>query len=48
MNTKTFDMYESSVRSYCRHFPVVFNRAKGACTTRKETVTWISSAAPVH
>lgn len=30
MNTKTFDMYESSVRSYCRHFPVVFNRAKGA------------------
>ncbi len=30
MNTKTFEMYESSVRSYCRHFPVVFNRAKGA------------------
>ncbi len=30
MNTQTFENYESSVRSYCRHFPAVFNRAKGA------------------
>ena len=30
MTTKTFGMYESSPRSYCRHSPVVFNRAKGA------------------
>ena len=30
MNTKTFETYESSVRSYCRNFPAVFNKAKGA------------------
>lgn len=30
MNTTTFEQYESSVRSYCRHFPAVFSRAKGA------------------
>lgn len=30
MNTTAFESYESEVRSYCRHFPTVFNRAKGA------------------
>ena len=30
MNTKTFETYESQVRSYCRHFPAVFTKAKGA------------------
>lgn len=30
MNTNAFEMYESSVRSYCRSFPAVFSRAKGA------------------
>jgi len=30
MNTQTFEQYESSVRSYCRHFPAVFTKGKGA------------------
>ena len=30
MDTKTFEQYESAVRSYCRHFPAVFSRSKGA------------------
>ena len=30
MNTKPFEVYESEVRSYCRHFPTVFVKAKGA------------------
>lgn len=30
MNTSVFESYESSVRSYCRSFPTVFGRAKGA------------------
>lgn len=30
MNTQTFESYESQVRSYCRHFPAVFTKAKGA------------------
>lgn len=30
MNTSTFENYESSVRSYCRHFPAVFTKGKGA------------------
>lgn len=30
MKTNTFEKYESSVRSYCRHFPTVFTDAKGA------------------
>ncbi len=29
-NTQIFDRLESNVRSYCRSFPVVFERAKGA------------------
>lgn len=30
MGTEVFEKYESSVRSYCRHFPKVFTDAKGA------------------
>ncbi len=30
MNTAAFESYESEVRSYCRHFPTVFTKAKGA------------------
>lgn len=33
MKTNTFEQYESSVRSYCRHFPKVFTDAKGAVMT---------------
>ena len=30
MNTKIFENYESNVRSYCRKFPVVFEKSKGS------------------
>lgn len=30
MNTEVFENYESQVRSYCRRFPTVFTKAKGA------------------
>lgn len=30
MDTQVFEKYESEVRSYCRHFPTVFTRSKGA------------------
>lgn len=30
MDIKAFETYESEVRSYCRHFPAVFTKAKGA------------------
>ncbi len=30
MDTSVFESYESEVRSYCRHFPTVFTKAKGA------------------
>lgn len=29
MNTEIFEHYESQVRSYCRHFPTIFTKAKG-------------------
>lgn len=29
-NTRPFEEYESQVRSYCRHFPAVFTKAKGS------------------
>ena len=29
-DTKTFETYESEVRSYCRNFPAVFTTAKGS------------------
>jgi len=33
MSTEVFNDYESQVRSYCRSFPVVFNKAKGSILT---------------
>lgn len=36
MTTSTFEKYESSVRSYCRHFPKVFTNAKGAVITDED------------
>ena len=30
MDTQIFETYESEVRSYCRHFPTVFSKAKGS------------------
>ena len=30
MDTSVFESYESEVRSYCRHFPTVFTKAKDA------------------
>jgi diaminobutyrate-2-oxoglutarate transaminase len=33
MRTHAFDQFESNVKYYCRHFPVVFARAKGAWMT---------------
>lgn len=36
MKIDTFEKYESSVRSYCRHFPKVFSEAKGAVLTTQE------------
>jgi diaminobutyrate-2-oxoglutarate transaminase len=36
MNSKVFEQYESEVRSYCRSFPTVFKRAKGAVLTDED------------
>ncbi|MCQ2452935.1 MAG: diaminobutyrate--2-oxoglutarate transaminase, partial [Oscillospiraceae bacterium] len=36
-----FEQYESNVRSYCRHFPAVFEYAKGATMTDEEGRTYI-------
>ncbi len=33
MNTSVFEQHESNVRSYCRNFPTVFVKAKGAIMT---------------
>ena len=33
MNTEIFESVESNVRSYCRSFPTVFTKAKGAVMT---------------
>lgn len=41
MNTKTFEEYESVVRSYCRHFPKVFVSAKGAVITDEDGCDYI-------
>ncbi len=41
MTTKTFENYESSVRSYCRHFPKVFTDAKGALMTDEKGEKYI-------
>lgn len=41
MNSKTFEDYESQVRSYCRHFPAVFTTAKGAIMYDEEGNAYI-------
>ena len=41
MNTLTFENYESSVRSYCRNFPAVFSKAKGALMYDEEGQAYI-------
>ena len=41
MNTKTFETYESDVRSYCRHFPKVFTDAKGAVLKDEDGTEYI-------
>ncbi len=51
MNTNTFEKYESSVRSYCRHFPKVFTDAKGAVmkdTDGKEYIDFFCGAGAVN
>lgn len=41
MNTNVFSELESEVRSYCRAFPVVFNKAKGSCIYSEEGKRYI-------
>ena len=41
MNTKPFEIYESEVRSYCRHFPTIFTTAKGALFTDEDNNEYI-------
>ena len=41
MDTKTFETYESQVRSYCRHFPAVFTKAVGAKMYDEEGTEYI-------
>lgn len=41
MKLDTFEKYESSVRSYCRHFPKVFTEAKGAVMTTQDGEKYI-------
>lgn len=36
MNTSVFETMESNVRSYCRNFPTVFTKAKGAIMTDED------------
>lgn len=45
----TFESLESEVRSYCRGWPTVFDRAQGSrCTTRTAMRTSTSSPVPDH
>lgn len=51
MNTSVFDKYESNVRSYCRNFPTVFVKAKGAIMTDesgKEYVDFFAGAGALN
>ncbi|MDP4119572.1 MAG: aspartate aminotransferase family protein [Bacillota bacterium] len=51
MNTETFERYESEVRSYCRRFPTVFTKAKGALLfdeNGKEYIDFFSGAGSVN
>lgn len=41
MDTKVFETYESEVRSYCRAFPTVLCKAKGACLYDEEGKEYI-------
>ncbi|CBL45111.1 Diaminobutyrate--2-oxoglutarate transaminase [gamma proteobacterium HdN1] len=41
MDTQIFERYESAVRSYCRSFPVVFSKAKGAKLITEEGKEYI-------
>ena len=41
MESSIFEQYESNVRSYCRHFPAVFEYAKGATMTDEDGRTYI-------
>ena len=41
MDTKTFETYESQVRSYCRSFPAVFTKAVGAKMYDEEGTEYI-------
>ena len=40
-NTVTFEKYESEVRSYCRHFPKVFTKAKSSIIADEEGKEYI-------
>ena len=44
MNTAIFESVESNVRSYCRSFPTVFTKAKGAVMTDEIKVTKLNGA----
>lgn len=41
MNTKVFEEYESEVRSYCRKYPTVFQKAKGSVLIDEEGKEYI-------
>ena len=41
MNTSVFETVESNVRSYCRSFPTVFTKAKGAVMTDESGKTYV-------
>ncbi|RAW93684.1 diaminobutyrate--2-oxoglutarate transaminase [Photorhabdus laumondii] len=38
---RTFEKYESNVRSYCRNYPVIFTTASNALVTDKQGKSWI-------
>lgn len=51
MNTKIFETVESNVRSYCRSFPTVFTKAKGAIMTDengKEYIDFFAGAGALN
>ena len=51
MNTSVFENMESNVRSYCRNFPTVFTKAKGAIMTDengKEYVDFFAGAGALN
>lgn len=51
MNTTVFEQVESNVRSYCRHFPAVFTKAKGSIMTDengKEYIDFFAGAGALN